>query len=89
MVFIPYWVALTRKLGLASSQKVQLNKKREGKSGIGGAKYAAMEYLPPPSKLSGITFHCITIFKILSWDWKEYFCVVIDNDKKISRMGFN
>ena len=45
-----------RKLGLASKQQVQLNKKKEGKSCIGGTKYAAKEYLPP-SKMSGVTFH--------------------------------
>ena len=38
-------------------QAVQLNKK-EGKSCcIGGAKYAAKEYLPPLPKMSGATFH--------------------------------
>ena len=47
-----------RKLELASKQKVQLKKKKEGKSWIGRAKYAAKEYLPPPSKMSGVTFHC-------------------------------
>ena len=31
--------------------------KKEGKSCIGGAKYAAKKYLPPPSKMSGVTFH--------------------------------
>ena len=36
---------------------LQFNKKREGKSCIGGAKDAAKEYLPPPSKMSGVTFH--------------------------------
>ena len=36
---------------------LQLNKKKEGKSCIGGEKYAAKEYLPPPSKMSGITLH--------------------------------
>ena len=44
-------------LGLASRQRVQLNKKRKGKSCIGGTKYAANEYLPQPSKMSGVTFH--------------------------------
>ena len=39
---------------------MQLNKKKEGKRCIGGAKYAAKEYLPPPSKMSGVTFQFIT-----------------------------
>ena len=44
------------KLGLASNQKVQLVKK-EGKSCIERANYAPRKYLPPPSKMHGITFH--------------------------------
>ena len=39
---------------LASKQLVQLNKKKEGKSCIEGAKYAAKKYLPPPSKMCGV-----------------------------------
>ena len=41
-------------------KKVQLIKK-EGKSCIEGAKYAAKKYLPPPSKMRGITFHFLKI----------------------------
>ena len=54
-----------RKLGLASKQQVQLNKKKEGKSCIRGAKYAAREYLPPTSKMSGVTFHCLWLDKAI------------------------
>ena len=45
------------KLWLASKQKVQLIKK-ESKSCIEGAKYSAKKYLPPPSKMCGVTFQC-------------------------------
>ena len=44
-----------------SKIKVQLKQKKEGKSWIGGAKYAAKEYISPPSKISGVAFH---IFRI-------------------------
>ena len=47
ITYCPY--CRPRMLSLASKQKVQINKKKEGKSCIGGAEYAAKEYLPPPS----------------------------------------
>ena len=44
----------------ASRQAEKCNSiRRISKSCIGGAKYAAKEYLPPPSKMSGVTFHFV------------------------------
>ena len=40
----------------ASNQAVSATHK-EGKSCIEGAKYAVSNYLPPPSKMIGVTFH--------------------------------
>ena len=50
--------------------------KKAGKSCIGGAKYAAKEYLPPPLKMSGVTFHfsCFSISRksdLAVLDFKE------------------
>ena len=41
---------------LASKQAVSATQK-EGKICIEGAKYAVSKYLPPPSKMRGVTFH--------------------------------
>ena len=41
----------------ASKQAVSATQK-EGKSCIEGAKYAVSKYLPPPSKMRSLTFHC-------------------------------
>ena len=45
-----FWVALCPYCSQSVTQ-------REGKSCIEGSKYAVSKYLPPPSKMCGVTFH--------------------------------
>ena len=64
----------------ASKQAVSpTQQEEEGKSCIGGAKYATKEYLPPPSKMSGITFHFLlsfpvsfSLFFIKLWQFSDF-----------------
>ena len=50
---------------LASSASKQ---QKEGKSCIEGAKYAAKKYLPPSSKMLGVTFHSISFDRVRNED---------------------
>ena len=62
--FRAWWKRQPSYVGRASRQeRITRQRDRQTNNLQEGAKYAAKKYLPPPSKMSGVTFHCSFIIQ--------------------------